>query len=98
MKICLKKKLFNNIKIDKSFVEDISKDTDVEAIVRAMIAMAHALKINIIAEGVETGEQLKFLQQNNCDEIQGFLCSPPIAEKEFSELLKGKKLHGIGLG
>jgi len=85
----LKRFPINNIKIDKSFIDDISKDPDVEAIVRAIIAMAHTLKINILAEGVETKEQLEFLHLNNCDEIQGFICSPPVPEKEFAELLKG---------
>jgi len=92
----LKRFPINNIKIDKTFIDDISRDTDIEAIVRAIIAMAHTLKINIIAEGVETEEQLKFLRINNCDEIQGFFCSPPVPEKEFVELLKVEKLQNIG--
>lgn len=87
----LKRFPINNIKIDKSFIKDITKDTDIEAIVRAIIAMAHTLKIKIIAEGVETEEQLELLQKNNCDEIQGFLCSPPVSGKEFIELLKKDK-------
>jgi len=94
----LKRFPINNIKIDKSFIDDISRNTDVEAIVRAIIAMAHTLKINIIAEGVETQEQLEFLQRNSCDEIQGFICSRPVTEKEFTELLKGEKLNDIGFG
>jgi len=94
----LKRFTINNIKIDKTFINDISRDTDIEAIVRAIIAMAHTLKINIIAEGVETKEQLEFLRLNNCDEIQGFFCSRPLPEKEFTELLKGERLHDFGLG
>ena len=91
----LKRFPINTIKIDKSFVKDITKDTGVEAIVRAIIAMAHTLRINIVAEGVETEEQLEFLQRNNCNEIQGFLCSPPVSEKEFAELLKKEKAQDI---
>jgi len=87
----LKRFPINNIKIDKSFINDISKDEDVEAIIRAIIAMANALKINIIAEGIETKEQLEFLLLNNCDEMQGFICSPPLSEKEFTELLQTEK-------
>jgi len=92
----LKRFPINNIKIDKTFIDDISKDTDIEAIVRAIIAMAHTLKINIIAEGVETEEQLEFLRLNNCDEIQGFYCSPPVPEKEFAELLQVETLQNLG--
>lgn len=91
----LKRFPINNIKIDKSFVKEITKDADTETIVRAIIAMAHTLKIKIIAEGVETEAQLDFLQKNGCDEIQGFLCSPPVAEKEFTELLKQQRADKI---
>ncbi len=76
------------IKIDKSFIKDITKDPDIEAIVKAIIAMAHALRIKVVAEGVETKEQSEFLHLHNCDEIQGYLFSPPVPEKEFAELLE----------
>ncbi len=61
----------NVIKIDKSFIKDISIDTNVEAIVKAMIAMAHSLKIKVIAEGVETEKQMAFIRSHKCDEMQG---------------------------
>lgn len=84
----LKRFPINVIKIDKSFIKDITKDPDIEAIVRAIIAMAHTLRIKVVAEGVETKEQSEFLHLHNCDEIQGYLFSPPVPEKEFAELLE----------
>ncbi len=77
----------NVIKVDKSFIKDISIDANVEAIVKAIIAMAHSLKIKVIAEGVETEKQMAFLRSHKCDEMQGYLFSPPVSAKEFTELL-----------
>ena len=77
----------DKIKIDKSFVRDISRDEDDKAIVQAIIAMAQQLKLRVVAEGVETKEQLNFLQTHNCDEVQGYYFSPPIKSEEFEELL-----------
>lgn len=87
----LKRFPINAIKIDKSFIKDITKDPDIEAIVKAIIAMAHTLRIKVVAEGVETKGQSEFLHLHNCDEIQGYLFSPPVPEQEFAELL-GKRL------
>ncbi len=87
----LKKFPINALKIDKSFIMDITTDPDVEAIVMAIIAMAHTLKIKVVAEGVETEEQLVLLQAHNCDEIQGYFYSPPMPEDEISKLLKNEQ-------
>ena len=83
----LKRFPLDTLKIDRSFVADISDDPDDAAIVRAIIALGHSLSLKIVAEGVTTEAQLKFLQAEGCDAIQGFLMSPAIAAQAFVELL-----------
>jgi EAL domain-containing protein (putative c-di-GMP-specific phosphodiesterase class I) len=78
----------NTIKIDRSFVSDISRDTNSEAIVKAIIAMADSLKMRVVAEGVETKEQVAFLQSHHCDEMQGYFYSPPVPNSKLTKLLK----------
>lgn len=75
------------LKIDRSFVMDIPSDSDDTAIIEAMIAMAKGLKMKIIAEGVQTFEQLQFLRENQCDSMQGYLFSPPVPAEEMTKLL-----------
>ena len=87
----LRKFPINTIKIDRSFIKDMSYDDNAEAIITAIIAMAHSLKMEVIAEGVETEEQLAFLQSKKCDLIQGYLYSPPVPEEEFRKLLENEK-------
>jgi diguanylate cyclase (GGDEF)-like protein len=82
----LKRFPINTVKIDRSFIRDITTDSDDAAIVGAIISMAHNMELNVIAEGVETEEQLEFLRKLHCDEIQGFLFSPPVPHQEASEL------------
>jgi diguanylate cyclase (GGDEF)-like protein/PAS domain S-box-containing protein len=84
----LKRFPIDRIKIDQSFVRDITEDADDAAIATAMIAMAHSLQLSVVAEGVETEEQLIFLRQHLCDEMQGFLFSKPIPPEKFEELLR----------
>jgi EAL domain-containing protein (putative c-di-GMP-specific phosphodiesterase class I) len=84
----LKKFPIDSLKIDQSFVRDITSDTDDVAIVSAMITMAKSLKKCVIAEGVETEDQLKFLQAYGCDEAQGFYFSRPVPAEHFAELLE----------
>lgn len=76
------------LKIDRSFIRDIPSDQDNSAIATAIIAMAHSLNLKVVAEGVETTEQLSFLHGQGCDEVQGFFYSPPLSETDFIELLK----------
>jgi diguanylate cyclase (GGDEF)-like protein len=84
----LKRFPLDTLKIDRSFVDDINKDPDDAAIVRAIIALGHSLDLKIVAEGVATLAQLQFLQAEACDAIQGFLMSPAVPAASFAELLR----------
>ena len=81
----------NTIKIDKIFIENLTISSTAEAIIKAIIAMAHSLNMEVIAEGVETEEQLVFLQSQKCDKIQGYFFSRPVPEDEFMKLLEQEK-------
>jgi diguanylate cyclase (GGDEF)-like protein len=76
------------IKIDQSFVHRISTAEDVAPIVTAVISMARSLGLRVVAEGVETAEQLAFLQAHQCDEAQGYYCSLPVPAEQFAKLLE----------
>jgi diguanylate cyclase (GGDEF)-like protein/PAS domain S-box-containing protein len=84
----LKRLPFDQIKIDQSFIQDISKDTSDIAVVRATIAMAQSLDLKVIAEGVETEEQRQLLLKNGCTLFQGCLFGRPLPIEEFDALLK----------
>ncbi|MFV2005415.1 MAG: putative bifunctional diguanylate cyclase/phosphodiesterase, partial [Gammaproteobacteria bacterium] len=77
----------DTLKIDRSFIKDIVTNSDDATITMAIIAMAHSLKVNIVAEGVETQQQLDFLKQQDCQLAQGYLFSYPLASKEMTKLL-----------
>jgi EAL domain-containing protein (putative c-di-GMP-specific phosphodiesterase class I) len=83
----LKKFPIDKLKIDRSFVRDIMVDPNDAAIVATIISMTHHLNLKVIAEGVETEEQLHFLHQNQCNEIQGYWFSPPINAEEIEAML-----------
>jgi diguanylate cyclase (GGDEF)-like protein/PAS domain S-box-containing protein len=83
----LKRFPIDTLKIDKSFVSDVCKDPHDTAIVRAIINLGHALDVTVIAEGVETKEQLQYLSALECDAVQGFLFSKALSAKAFEELL-----------
>lgn len=75
------------LKIDKSFVSDVTNNPDDAALVMTIITLAHNMRLKVVAEGVETEEQLRFLHLLKCDEWQGYLYSPPLAAEAFTELL-----------
>ena len=84
----LKRFPVDTIKIDQSFVGGIVANEEDRAIVSAIVSMAKALGLRVVAEGVETPDQLDFLREVGCDEYQGFLVSRPLAPKDFEELLR----------
>jgi diguanylate cyclase (GGDEF)-like protein/PAS domain S-box-containing protein len=90
----LKQFPFDKLKIDCSFVRDITSNPDSSAIAKAVIAMAHSLRLKVIAEGVETEGQLRYLRDHGCDEMQGYYFSRPVPAAELTELLmRGSSLN-----
>lgn len=87
----LKRFHIDKLKIDQSFIRELVDNADDSAIVRAIISMAHSLRLEVVAEGVETQKQLDFLNALNCDQIQGFFFSEALPPEEFSQLLREEK-------
>lgn len=87
----LKKFPIKTLKIDKSFIRDLSTDLDDSAIVSAIIAMASKLSLSVTAEGVETEDQLNFLKNHGCHEMQGYYFSRPVPAERYVEMLKSGK-------
>ena len=84
----LRKFSIDALKIDQSFVRQITTTPDDTTIVAAVISMGRSLKLRVVAEGVETEEQLAFLQSHKCDEAQGYYFSRPVLPDQFAKLLK----------
>jgi EAL domain-containing protein (putative c-di-GMP-specific phosphodiesterase class I) len=91
----LKRFPLDTLKIDRSFIKDLPRDAEDAAIARAIIAMAHSLKLAVVAEGVEAAEQLAFLQQHGCDVVQGYLFSRPVSPEDFATLLARPQLKAV---
>ena len=87
----LKRFPIQTLKIDRSFVSDLPDDADDAAIIGAIIALGKNLRLRVVAEGVETQEQLDFLREKGCDEIQGFFYSRPLPADAFVHFLQDKK-------
>ncbi|MGE4545390.1 MAG: PAS domain S-box protein [Pedobacter sp.] len=87
------------LKIDRSFINNITTDPDAAMIATSIIALGHRMRLKVVAEGVETEAQLGYLKQNGCDEIQGFYFSEPVSGEAFAALLhEGKSLDGVAEG
>ncbi|ADU74869.1 periplasmic sensor diguanylate cyclase/phosphodiesterase [Acetivibrio thermocellus AD2] len=86
----------DTLKIDKSFVQDIRANSKEEAIAKTVISLAHKLDLTVVAEGVETKEQLLFLKKEKCDKAQGYLFSKPLPAEEIEKMLRDKKCFVIG--
>ena len=95
--VYLKRLPIDTLKIDKEFIGDITTDPDDEAITATVITMAHSLGLNVVAEGVETVEQLNYLREQGCDEIQGFWLSPPLDVQHCLAFIRGYR-PGMELG
>lgn len=86
----LKKLPIDILKIDRSFIMDLDKSSDSAAIVTAIAALAHSLKLSVVAEGVERVEELNFLAALSCNYIQGYIFSKPVVEEELLEIMNNK--------
>ncbi|KAF0191252.1 MAG: PAS/PAC and GAF sensor-containing diguanylate cyclase/phosphodiesterase [Gammaproteobacteria bacterium] len=87
----LKRFPLDTLKIDQSFVHDLATGPHDPALVNAIIALGHSLRLTVVAEGVETAEQLAFLSKRGCDEVQGYYFSYPLPTAEFTALLAGRQ-------
>jgi diguanylate cyclase (GGDEF)-like protein/PAS domain S-box-containing protein len=94
----------NQLKIDRSFLKDVTRDADNAAITETIITIAHSLHLEVLAQGVETLQQLNFLHSHGCDSVQGYLISKPLPAEQFTDLLKHwdwtefQRSHGIHNG
>jgi EAL domain-containing protein (putative c-di-GMP-specific phosphodiesterase class I) len=89
----LKRFPINTLKLDRSFINDLPQSADAGTIVSSVIRMAHCLHLQVVAEGVETREQLQFLQAHDCEEGQGYYFSKPVAADECRSMLQLTRQH-----
>jgi EAL domain-containing protein (putative c-di-GMP-specific phosphodiesterase class I) len=90
----LKKLPVDTLKIDRAFMRDIPNDPEDKAIAAAIISLGHAMDLKVVAEGVETKAQLKFLEAQNCDEVQGYLFSKAVRHDFIPQLVEARQLEG----
>ena len=83
------------LKVDRSFVNGVCQSEDDATIVKAIISLAHSLNMHVIAEGAETADQVEFLRQHQCDQVQGYFFSRPISYGNLMVLLERERLHGF---
>lgn len=95
----LKRFRIDRLKIDQSFVRDIVTDPDDAAIINVIIGLGHSLKVEVVAEGVETFEQMRLLRERGCDSMQGYYFSKPMPAGELEKLLReGRRLDLAAAG
>jgi EAL domain-containing protein (putative c-di-GMP-specific phosphodiesterase class I) len=82
----------DKLKIDRAFISEIARCDDDAQIVRAIVSLAHSLRLAVIAEGVETADQLEFLREVGCDQYQGYYCSMPVKAENFEIFVKRERL------
>ncbi|MHB8725102.1 MAG: EAL domain-containing protein [Casimicrobiaceae bacterium] len=92
----LKRFGFDTLKVDRAFVTGLPHDRSDAAITHAIIAMGSTLGLEVVAEGVETPEQLRFLEAHDCDEVQGFLVSPPLPASACAQFLRRRNCRHVG--
>ena len=85
----------DRLKIDQSFVKQAGTDSNAAAVVRTIIAMSHGLNIRVVAEGVETDEQLRFLVRRKCDEAQGNFISRPAPARDFATAVRAAANNSV---
>ncbi|MFN6474339.1 MAG: EAL domain-containing protein [Nostoc sp. SerVER01] len=84
----------HNLKIDKSFIQDLTRDTKVAHIIKAIVSLGRSLGLRLTAEGVENEEELEFLRSINCEDVQGFLFYRPLSAQKATEILESKRPTG----
>jgi EAL domain-containing protein (putative c-di-GMP-specific phosphodiesterase class I) len=88
----LKRFPIDTLKVDRSFIRDIPGNSGDKKITRAIIAMAHGLRLKVVAEGVETADQLQFLRGQSCDAVQGYFLYPPLEQDKVADVLEFNRL------
>ena len=94
----LRRFTIDRVKIDRTFIAELPDNPSDGALTSAIIAMAHGLQVDVVAEGVETEAQARFLELRGCDELQGYLYGRPCAPEEFVDWLRARPATGAVAG